>query len=464
MLGARCDGAGIAPPARARAVRRTPAARTSCLTTCATAPTARAETSARRRAAESSRPARPARAGSDCASGFCAQGVCCQTACTATCMSCALAGTAGTCTMVAAGGDPLGQCADQGAADLRHRRDLRRRRRLPAVRERHDLRRGGAARNRRTRRRRRATARAPARADAPSPAAPTACGTNDVPAACAADADCVGAQRLHRRAVRQEGAGHRLRERRRMRLRAVPAGRLLQPSCTGTCRSCALAGSPRHLRAVPAGADPLTSDRQRRHQLRHRRDRATAPAAAACMRRARVRGGDVHRRRRSHPRASCNGTGSCQAGTPNILRSVRCAERRRLPHDLHRQRRLQRAQHLHQRQLRQETDRARPARRPASAIRASANRGSAARPRAPGPAGRAPWPARSEPARRFRRRQIPLNQCTDQGTAGCGQDGTCNGSGACRLYATGTTCVASSAPAPPSRPPAPATGRAPARR
>src|SRR5262249_7303431 len=38
----------------------------------------------------------------------------------------------------------------------------------------------------------------------------------------------------------------------------------------------------------------------------------------------------------------------------------------------------------------------------------------------------------------------PLNQCTDAGAASCGQDGTCNGAGACRLYVTGTPCVAAS--------------------
>src|SRR5207253_1078867 len=52
----------------------------------------------------------------DCASGFCEQGACCISACTGSCRSCALAGTAGTCTLVAAGDDPLGQCADSGAS------------------------------------------------------------------------------------------------------------------------------------------------------------------------------------------------------------------------------------------------------------------------------------------------------------------------------------------------------------
>jgi hypothetical protein len=52
----------------------------------------------------------------ECASGVCAQGVCCASACTGFCQSCALAGTAGTCTPVPAGQDPLGQCPDDGAA------------------------------------------------------------------------------------------------------------------------------------------------------------------------------------------------------------------------------------------------------------------------------------------------------------------------------------------------------------
>jgi hypothetical protein len=49
----------------------------------------------------------------DCASGLCAQGRCCLTACTASCMSCGLDGSAGTCSPVPAGGaDPAGACRD----------------------------------------------------------------------------------------------------------------------------------------------------------------------------------------------------------------------------------------------------------------------------------------------------------------------------------------------------------------
>ena len=53
----------------------------------------------------------------DCQSGFCAQGVCCGTACGASCTSCALVGTLGTCKPIPAGGvDPKGQCTTEGAA------------------------------------------------------------------------------------------------------------------------------------------------------------------------------------------------------------------------------------------------------------------------------------------------------------------------------------------------------------
>jgi hypothetical protein len=52
----------------------------------------------------------------DCNSGICAQGACCATACTGTCKSCGLTGSAGACTSVPAGQDPLDQCAPSDAS------------------------------------------------------------------------------------------------------------------------------------------------------------------------------------------------------------------------------------------------------------------------------------------------------------------------------------------------------------
>jgi hypothetical protein len=52
---------------------------------------------------------------SDCASAFCSQGVCCGTSCTASCFSCSLPGSIGTCAPVPSNGaDPTGTCTDQG--------------------------------------------------------------------------------------------------------------------------------------------------------------------------------------------------------------------------------------------------------------------------------------------------------------------------------------------------------------
>ncbi|HEX4406600.1 MAG TPA: hypothetical protein VH560_17295, partial [Polyangia bacterium] len=54
-------------------------------------------------------------AGTECASKVCAQGVCCVTTCSASCKSCNLPATLGTCTNVATGTvDPKALCVDQG--------------------------------------------------------------------------------------------------------------------------------------------------------------------------------------------------------------------------------------------------------------------------------------------------------------------------------------------------------------
>src|SRR5258706_7977275 len=52
----------------------------------------------------------PCGAGTECQSGQCRQGVCCASSCPGPCRSCALAGTVGVCTLVAAGQDPANEC------------------------------------------------------------------------------------------------------------------------------------------------------------------------------------------------------------------------------------------------------------------------------------------------------------------------------------------------------------------
>ncbi|MBT9560930.1 MAG: hypothetical protein IV100_33200 [Myxococcales bacterium] len=58
--------------------------------------------------------------GSQCTSGFCVDGVCCNTACGGTCQACTAAkkgaGTDGTCGAIGSGGDPDSECSEQSAA------------------------------------------------------------------------------------------------------------------------------------------------------------------------------------------------------------------------------------------------------------------------------------------------------------------------------------------------------------
>lgn len=52
----------------------------------------------------------------ECGSGSCVDGVCCNNACTGTCQACNLSGSVGTCTSIADGMDPGGECPAQAAS------------------------------------------------------------------------------------------------------------------------------------------------------------------------------------------------------------------------------------------------------------------------------------------------------------------------------------------------------------
>jgi hypothetical protein len=111
-----CDGKGTCLPAAVRDCAPYQCGATACATSCATSATCKAP--ALCNAGSCGLRTNGAQCGSngDCVSGVCAQGACCATACTGMCRSCNLAGTAGTCTNVPNGADPLNQCQDAGAA------------------------------------------------------------------------------------------------------------------------------------------------------------------------------------------------------------------------------------------------------------------------------------------------------------------------------------------------------------
>jgi len=62
----------------------------------------------------------PCAMASECNSGFCTDGVCCDVACGGACMACNVSGSLGTCSPVAAGTDPAGECADEGTPSCGH--------------------------------------------------------------------------------------------------------------------------------------------------------------------------------------------------------------------------------------------------------------------------------------------------------------------------------------------------------
>jgi hypothetical protein len=360
-------------------------------------------------------------------------------------MSCALAGTAGTCAMVPAGGDPLNQCNDQGAGTcgtdgtcdgaggcrlyasgttcVAESCTQSTSTYTPAQ-----------------------TCNGTGACQAPSPVAcdPYRCGTNGTClATCASDGDCVAPNVCIGGQCAKKVLGTACAGGGECASGLCQQGVCCGSSCTGTCRSCALAGSLGTCAAVPAGADPLAQ--------------CTDNGAPSCGTDGMCDGAGGCRLYAAGtmcaastctgvtftPVRQCNGTGSCLAGTPNTCDPYVCGTN--------------------------------------GACRTScAGNGDCNAPNTciGSSCGKKPimatCAAASECNSGFCEQGIcctgactgtcrscalagtlgtctsvpagadPLNQCTDQGTAGCGQDGTCNGSGACRLYATGTTCVASS--------------------
>ena len=381
-------------------------------------------------------------AGPDCASGICAQGVCCQTACTGTCMSCALTGTAGTCSTVPAGQDPLNQCSDQGASGCGTDGtcDGAGGCRLYAS---GTTCAAGSCTG--------ATYLAPrtcsgagiCQAASTIACAPYNCGTTGAClTTCTSDAQCVSpnvclAGQCSKKALGAACAGGT-----ECVSGLCQQGVCCSSSCTGTCRSCAIAGSAGTCALVPVGADPLAQcadngaascgtdgscDGAGGCRLY---TAGTACAASTCT-------GVTFT-----PARTCNGAGTCLAGTPTTCDPYVCG--------------------------------AGGACRTSCASTADCNApstcsGGSCGKKSIGVACAAPAECNSGLCEQgfccssacagIRQScalggtlgtctsvpagQDPLGQCADQGAASCGTDGFCNGSGACRLQATGTTCAAS---------------------
>ena len=379
-------------------------------------------------------------ANGECGSGFCAQGVCCMTACGGTCQSCALTGTVGTCTMVQNGTDPLNQCADLGAtacstdgscngAGACRLYAAGTQCAMPTCT-------GTTFTQART-----CNGTGTCQTVTASSCAPFACGTGGAcRTTCTTTADCASPNTCTGTSCGLLPVGSTCSAPAQCNSGFCEQGVCCMGACTGTCRSCAVAGTLGTCTNVPSGMDPL--------------NQCTDGGAATCGNDGTCNGSGACRLYAAGTQCvaasctgstltsarTCNGTGTCQTATTSMCDPFVCgtgACRNTCSVD---------------------TDCVSPnvcvmgvcVKRPngntcgangdcASGICAqniccattcTATCKSCA---LAGTLGTCTNVAAG---------QDPLDQCTDGGAAACGNDGTCNGAGACRLYVSGTQCGA----------------------
>jgi hypothetical protein len=377
-------------------------------------------------------------AAAECASGFCEQGACCLTACAGSCRSCGMAGTAGTCTLVAAGADPLGQCADSGASTCGSDGACDG---------------GGACRQYASgticvAASCAGTTFTPARTcngtgtcqtTTASSCGNYACATDVCRTSCTVDADCAAPNVCVMGACTKRPSGMSCAAGGDCLTGLCAQGVCCATVCDGVCESCALAGSLGTCTDVPTGQDPL--------------GQCSDQGANSCGTDGFCDGAGGCRRYASGTQCgtasctgstltssrSCNGTGTCQAATSSMCDPYACgtgACRTTCTLDSH-------------------------------CVSPNTCIGGSCTKKAIGAACGAGGECLSGfcaqgvccnsacggcqscaltgaigACTNVPDGQDPLNNCADLGTSSCSNDGMCNGSGACRLYAAGTQCVA----------------------
>jgi hypothetical protein len=114
-----CDGNGMCVAGSSRSCAPNVCMGDSCAATCSASlpcqtgfycDSATSKCTARRA------PGAACSSGGQCASGMCIDGFCCRTPCAGPCESCAVGGSAGTCTPIPAGQDPQGECPAEAAS------------------------------------------------------------------------------------------------------------------------------------------------------------------------------------------------------------------------------------------------------------------------------------------------------------------------------------------------------------
>jgi hypothetical protein len=250
-------------------------------------------------------------AGAECASGHCFDGVCCRSDCPGPCQSCKVDGTVGTCVNTPVGSDPRDDCPDEGVAScggdgtcdgtgtcaLYAAGTICRPQGCSGSTLTHASRCGGDGEC------------AAAVSDSCGQYTCNASGT--CRSSCASNADCVAGAACVNGSCGPKPPGAPCASAADCASGICAQGLCCATACTGTCKSCAIAGSEGQCINVPSGADPL--DQCPEEAAMTCGNDGTCDGAGACRRHA---GGtscappscaDAT----ATPGRTCNGSGTC---------------------------------------------------------------------------------------------------------------------------------------------------------
>jgi hypothetical protein len=199
----------------------------------------------------------PCGSGGQCATGFCFDGICCQSDCSGICQTCAAAGSVGTCRPADVGTDPHQDCQDQGTASCQRDGVCDGAGACETYAAGVACQQGGCAGS---------TLTFAGRCDGLGTCVTTA-SLSCVPFSCAAggqckttctvDADCAAGSTCKNGSCGRAPIGASCATATDCNSGFCAEGICCATACSGTCMSCAIAGSTGVCTNVPAGQDPL---------------------------------------------------------------------------------------------------------------------------------------------------------------------------------------------------------------
>jgi Cellulose binding domain len=385
-------------------------------------------------------------AATDCTSGYCEQGVCCNTGCEATCQACNLTGTVGTCTSIPVGTDPLSQCTDMGAPSCKTNGACDGTGKC-------QLYPSGTVCSAQTcagstiTPAGRCNGTGTCTVGATSSCSPFDCGAGgSCLTACGANTDCVTPNVCTASSCGKSPVGATCTAGATCSSGFCAQGYCCNSACTGTCQSCAVAGSLGACTSVPSGQDPLaqctdagattcgTNGFCDGAGACDRYAAGTQCAAATCT-------GSTYT-----PASVCNGTGTCAAAAPASCMAFACDT----------------TNEICKTSCTVNTDCTPPnvcngttcSLQPLSTACTTAaqcasgfcQQGVCCASACTGGCASCALAGTSGTCTNVPTGMDPLSACTDGTAATCGNDGFCDGSGKCRLYAAGTVCAAATCP------------------